>query len=215
MGRDSAAGGWNVNVVLLRPERAAEVLGIGRSKLYELLAAGEIESVRIGRSRRVPVVAIEEYVARLLTEESTRIDVRTDFATNTATNETDMRGRARMAMDEILEILGPTDVVDADGRVLGLCKALIHGFDSRPRLSSTFAGVCAAPRRRVLRPPHAGWSPSVTTATTSDRTGTDPLTVSEQAGGTAVGRGGAGPRRCRRRRAARRGRRRVSGGIAW
>lgn len=61
-----------MNEVLLRPERAAEVLGIGRSKLYELLAAGEIDSVRIGRSRRVPVVAVEEYVARLLANQSTR-----------------------------------------------------------------------------------------------------------------------------------------------
>jgi excisionase family DNA binding protein len=61
-----------MNEVLLRPERAAEVLGIGRSKLYELLAAGEIDSVRIGRSRRVPVVAVEEYVAHLLANQSTR-----------------------------------------------------------------------------------------------------------------------------------------------
>ena len=51
--------------LLLKPEEAAEVLGIGRSKLYELLAAGEIESVRIGSSRRVPMKGLHDYVERL------------------------------------------------------------------------------------------------------------------------------------------------------
>jgi excisionase family DNA binding protein len=51
--------------LLLRPEEAAEVLGIGRSKLYELLAVGEVESVRIGKCRRVPLAALDDYVRRL------------------------------------------------------------------------------------------------------------------------------------------------------
>jgi excisionase family DNA binding protein len=51
--------------LLLRPEEAADVLGIGRSKLYELLAAGVIESVHIGSSRRVPVEGLHDFVHRL------------------------------------------------------------------------------------------------------------------------------------------------------
>ncbi len=51
--------------LLYKPEAAAEALGIGRSKLFELIAAGHIETVRIGRSRRVPAQALEDYVARL------------------------------------------------------------------------------------------------------------------------------------------------------
>lgn len=51
--------------LLLTPEEAADVIGIGRSKLYDLLRAGRIESVRIGGSRRVPRMALEEYVERL------------------------------------------------------------------------------------------------------------------------------------------------------
>ncbi len=51
--------------LLLRPEEAAEVLGIGRSKLYVLLAAGEIESVHIGTCRRIPLEALHGYVDRL------------------------------------------------------------------------------------------------------------------------------------------------------
>jgi len=51
--------------LLYKPEVAAAALGIGRSKLFELIAAGEIETVQIGRSRRVPAEALEQYVARL------------------------------------------------------------------------------------------------------------------------------------------------------
>lgn len=51
--------------LLLKSDEAADVLGIGRSTLYELLAAGEIESVQIGRSRRIPFAALQEYVDRL------------------------------------------------------------------------------------------------------------------------------------------------------
>jgi len=51
--------------LLLRPEEAADVLGIGRSKLYDLLATGEIESVHIGSCRRIPVEGLHSYVERL------------------------------------------------------------------------------------------------------------------------------------------------------
>ena len=54
-----------MNKLLLTPEEAARVIGLGRSKLYELLAAGQIESVHIGRCRRVPAAALIEYVERL------------------------------------------------------------------------------------------------------------------------------------------------------
>ncbi len=52
--------------LLLTVEQAAKVIGIGRSKLYELLEKGHIESVRIGRARRVPVSSLEGYVNRIL-----------------------------------------------------------------------------------------------------------------------------------------------------
>ncbi|MFP5372952.1 MAG: helix-turn-helix domain-containing protein [Actinomycetes bacterium] len=51
--------------LLLTPEETAEVMGIGRTKVYELLRRGVLESVRIGGSRRVPTAAVEEYVRRL------------------------------------------------------------------------------------------------------------------------------------------------------
>ncbi len=51
--------------LLLTPEEAARALGIGRTKLYELLATAKLPSVRIGGSRRVSVDALTEFVHRL------------------------------------------------------------------------------------------------------------------------------------------------------
>lgn len=52
-------------LLLLTPEQAAERLGVGRSKVYELIGTGELESVKIGRLRRVPVDALTTFVESL------------------------------------------------------------------------------------------------------------------------------------------------------
>jgi len=51
--------------LLLTTVEAGRLLGISRSKVYELMAANEIESIHVGRQRRIPVDALQEYVARL------------------------------------------------------------------------------------------------------------------------------------------------------
>lgn len=51
--------------LLLTAEEAANVLSIGRTKVYELIALGELESVTVGRSRRVPVASLARFVERL------------------------------------------------------------------------------------------------------------------------------------------------------
>ncbi len=50
---------------LLSVEAAATQLSIGRTTMYALLKTGAIESVRVGRLRRVPASALTDYVARL------------------------------------------------------------------------------------------------------------------------------------------------------
>ena len=55
--------------LLFTVPEAAEALAISRSKLYELLAAGLVRSVRIDGSRRVPLEALETYAATLLDQE--------------------------------------------------------------------------------------------------------------------------------------------------
>lgn len=57
--------------LLLTVPEAAKALAISRSKLYELIAAGPVRSVRIDGSRRVPIGALETYVAHLLDQEET------------------------------------------------------------------------------------------------------------------------------------------------
>jgi excisionase family DNA binding protein len=51
--------------LLLTPEQTAPALGIGRTKVYELLKTGRLESVTIGTSRRIPADALPRFVASL------------------------------------------------------------------------------------------------------------------------------------------------------
>jgi len=48
--------------LLLKFEEAGTVLGVGRTKIFELVGAGEIEAVRIGRARRVPYESLVAFV---------------------------------------------------------------------------------------------------------------------------------------------------------
>lgn len=51
--------------LLLTPEDTADLLSIGRSKVYELIGDGRLASVRIDASRRVPMSALVEFVESL------------------------------------------------------------------------------------------------------------------------------------------------------
>lgn len=44
---------------------AARLLDCGRTMVYALISAGDLESVKVGGSRKVPRAAIDDYVARL------------------------------------------------------------------------------------------------------------------------------------------------------
>lgn len=52
--------------VLLTVEEAAELLGIGRTMAFRLVRTGELESVQIGRLRRVRRTAVSEFASRLV-----------------------------------------------------------------------------------------------------------------------------------------------------
>lgn len=54
--------------LLLTAEEAARLLGIGRTKMFKLIGGGDVESVTIGRHRRVPTEALKDYVQRLRTD---------------------------------------------------------------------------------------------------------------------------------------------------
>ena len=57
-----------VEQLLYRPTEAADAIGVSRARAYELIAAGVIPSIRIGSSIRVPVAALNEWIARQLAE---------------------------------------------------------------------------------------------------------------------------------------------------
>lgn len=51
--------------LLLSPEEAGAALGQSWTSIYLLMTTGQLESVRIGRSRRIPAAALDAYAARL------------------------------------------------------------------------------------------------------------------------------------------------------
>jgi excisionase family DNA binding protein len=53
--------------IVLTVEEAAQTPKIGRTLMYALVKSGDIESVTIGRLRRSPLDALNEYVAFLRT----------------------------------------------------------------------------------------------------------------------------------------------------
>lgn len=55
--------------ILLTAEEAADMLGVGKSTVYDLIRMRLLRSVQIGRSRRIPVDACHELVDRLLEQE--------------------------------------------------------------------------------------------------------------------------------------------------
>ena len=50
--------------LLLKPEECALALAVSRARVYEMLASGDLPSVKIGRSRRIPVAALKRWVER-------------------------------------------------------------------------------------------------------------------------------------------------------
>jgi excisionase family DNA binding protein len=61
--------------LLLTPLEASAALGISRSKVYELMGAGALASIRIGNCRRVPVRDLEAFVRTLQAEQAANQDL--------------------------------------------------------------------------------------------------------------------------------------------
>ena len=52
--------------ILVSVVEVARMLSIGRTAAWELVRKRKIKSVKIGHTRRIPIVAIEDYIERLL-----------------------------------------------------------------------------------------------------------------------------------------------------
>lgn len=57
-----------VDRLMLRPTEVAESIGVSRSKVYELINSGEIPSMMVGKTRRVPLDRLREWMDRRLAE---------------------------------------------------------------------------------------------------------------------------------------------------
>lgn len=50
--------------ICVRVNDAARMIGVGRTKLYELIAAGEIETVKLGKATRITTASLHDLVRR-------------------------------------------------------------------------------------------------------------------------------------------------------
>jgi excisionase family DNA binding protein len=65
-GTGRPVGGTAIPRVLLSVEAAADRLSISRTRMYALIKAGAVITVRVGRLRRVPVIELDAFAARLV-----------------------------------------------------------------------------------------------------------------------------------------------------
>jgi excisionase family DNA binding protein len=86
------------DVRLLRLTEVAELLSISRTKVYELVASGQIPSLHVGRLRRVPLSALRDWISeqteRAAPVHSAQPPTRTGTRSRTA--ETKPAARARL-----------------------------------------------------------------------------------------------------------------------
>jgi excisionase family DNA binding protein len=62
-----------IEPLFLRPVTAAAMLGVSRSRLYEMLNSGAIPAVRLeGRTWRIPKAALDKMAADAMAEHATR-----------------------------------------------------------------------------------------------------------------------------------------------
>jgi len=57
------------NQLLVRVEEAARLCDLSRSRMYELIQSGEVPSVGIGRSRRIPIDSLKEWIRNMVRQQ--------------------------------------------------------------------------------------------------------------------------------------------------
>jgi excisionase family DNA binding protein len=55
-------------LVVVKPKAACRMLGCGITRLYELLASGQLSSFRDGASRKIEVASIHRYISYQMSE---------------------------------------------------------------------------------------------------------------------------------------------------
>ncbi|EPR18011.1 excisionase [Sphingobium indicum IP26] len=50
--------------ICVRVNDAAHMIGVGRTKLYALIAAGEVEAVKLGKATRITTASLHDLIKR-------------------------------------------------------------------------------------------------------------------------------------------------------
>ena len=58
------SGQQSVDAICVRVNDAARMIGVGRTKLYELISSGELETVKLGKATRVTTASLHKLVER-------------------------------------------------------------------------------------------------------------------------------------------------------
>lgn len=53
-----------VEPICVKVNDAARMIGVGRTKLYGLIALGEIEAIKLGKSTRITTASLHELIMR-------------------------------------------------------------------------------------------------------------------------------------------------------
>lgn len=64
-GSSKTAPAGAIPPICIRIPEACRLTGIGRSKMYELIGAGEIEIIKVGTMTLVPMTALTEFIEAL------------------------------------------------------------------------------------------------------------------------------------------------------
>jgi len=62
----------DTEILALPAKKAAPFIGVGMTRLYELINSGEIESYRDGKARKVVVASLKAYVERQVAAEAAK-----------------------------------------------------------------------------------------------------------------------------------------------
>jgi hypothetical protein len=98
MSTDStAASDWEGTPLVVKPKVAWRLLDCSNTRGYELLAAGELQSFKDGRSRKISVESIHRYIARrlALTDKSVGTNLAQQLAPIENSMSTDAQPRRR------------------------------------------------------------------------------------------------------------------------
>lgn len=61
-----------VEPICVKVNDAARMIGVGRTKLYELISAGEVDVVKLGKSTRVTTASLRNLLEKLRLESKVR-----------------------------------------------------------------------------------------------------------------------------------------------